>query len=663
MKKKNRFKSMMRSASFVYVIMVLALACLLLRFDTPVPTAVALILVSALMLLHLLLERRGRIMKIERYLGLGLSEEAADSENRLPFNVPEPMAGVRVDGTLAWYNKAFSDAFTSGGFAETLEEIFPGVSVDDIIAEKGERVKEVSFGQLSYRLHPTVMRSADPDKAAVVIFAENASDVNLLKSAARDARAVVMNVKVDNYDETVADAGENEQLELSASVDRAITGWVHEAGGLVRKLEKDRYVVVLQNSAFDKIAADKFSILSAVKSITVLSASSPTLSIGVGVGGESPAECDSFARAALDMALGRGGDQAVVCDAGRFSYYGGSTKDVEKRTRVKARVMAQSLKEHILAAENVVVMGHKNADVDAVGAAIGLACAAFHLERDVKILLSGDGEDSAVRSLVDIITKNHYHDGLFVGRGQVKDYVNGRTLLIICDTHRPELVEMPELLDMAGCKAMLDHHRRSESFIEGCDVVYHEPGASSACEMVTEILMYTDGGLSLSTIDATALYAGIILDTKNFVFKTGSRTFEAAAYLRNAGVDTIKVKQLFRESPDDYRVKSDVVASAKIDDRGISHAKVFTELPAALTAQAADDMLDVEGVAASFVISRDGDGARISARSLGEVNVQLICERLGGGGHALAAAAQLKSISVNDAAKKLKAAVDEYFNG
>ncbi len=661
MKKKNRFSSIMRSTSFVYVIAVLVLACILLRFDAPLPVAAALILISALMLLHLILERRGRIMKIERYLGLGLSEEPSENENRLPFNVPEPMAGVRVDGTLVWYNKAFSDAFTSGGFAETLDEIFPSVSVDEIITDKGSRVIEASFGQLSYRLHPTVMRNADPDKAAVVIFAENASDVNLLKSAARDARSVVMNVKVDNYDETVADAGENEQLELTASIDRAITGWVHDAGGLVRKLEKDRYVVVLQSAAFDRIVADKFSILSAVKSIAVLSASAPTLSIGVGVGGESPAECDSFARAALDMALGRGGDQAVVCDAGRFSYYGGSTKDVEKRTRVKARVMAQSLKEHILAAENVVVMGHKNADVDAVGAAIGVACAAFHLERDVKILLNT--ENAAVRSLVDVITKNHYHDGLFVGRNQVKEYVDGGTLLIICDTHRPELTEMPDLLDIAGCKAMIDHHRRSESFIEGCEMVYHEPGASSACEMVTEILMYMDGGLSLSTIDATALYAGIILDTKNFVFKTGARTFEAAAYLRNAGVDTIRVKQFFRETPDDYRQKSDIVASAKIDDRGISHAKVFAELPAALIAQAADEMLDVEGVTASFVISRDGDGVRISARSLGDVNVQLICERLGGGGHALVAAAQIRSISVNDASKKLKNAVDDYFNG
>lgn len=658
MKNNNKlFRSMLHSTALVYVLGVLAFTALMMEgytFAAPV-----LLAISALMLLHLFYERRGRVIKIERYLGR-LSGEEAEQGDRISFNIPEPMAGVRVDGSLAWYNKAFGDSFLTRGPGSGISEIFPELSVEGMIADKGVHPVSATKGQMNYRIHPTLTKTTDPDKAAVILYIEDISEAGLLRSAARAARPVVMSITVDNYDETIADAGENEQLELTASIDRVLISWVNNAGGLVRKLEKDRYVCVFSNADFETILADKFSVLKDIKNINVLTAATPTLSIGVGAGGKTLAECDNFARAALDMALGRGGDQAAVCDAGKFSYYGGTTKEVEKRTRVKARVMAQSLKEHMLSAENVVIMGHRSADIDAVGSAIGLACAAAHLDRDVKILFNS--EDAAVRAVVDLITKNHYHDGLFVSRESVKDYITSRTLLIICDTHRPDLTEMPELLDMASRKVLLDHHRRSESYIEGCNLVYHEPGASSTCEMVTEILMYMDGGLSLSTVDATALYAGIVLDTKNFVFKTGSRTFEAAAYLRNAGVDTIKVKQFFRESPEVHRIKRDIMDQAEIDKRGICISQAFMEVPPAVIAQAADEMLDIDCVKASFVISKDGDGARISGRSLGEINVQLICERLGGGGHAMLAAAQLKNISVRDAAKRLSDAIGEYFD-
>lgn len=656
MKRNKYFNSLFGSSAFIYIILVLI--CAVFTFRESVFAGAVLFVSSIFMLLHLFFERQNRMKKMKKYFDR-LSGETLEKNNRLMFNIPDPIAGIRVDGTFVWYNKPFYEAFLQNNLGKKLCEIFPDVHVADIIADNGVHPINVKTDSMEYKILPTIVNSTDPEKAAIILYFENISDVNLLKSIARDNRPVVMSITIDNYDETIADAGENEQLEVTASIDRILINWANTCGGLARKLEKDRYLAVFSYAAFEKITESKFSVLNEIKNITVLSVSSPTLSIGVGTGGETLAECDNFARAALDMALGRGGDQAAVCDGGKFSYYGGSTKEIDKRTRVKARVMAQSLKEHIVSAENVIIMGHKEADIDAVGAAIGLSCAVSHLGRDAKILLNS--EDSAVMSIVDIITKNHYHDGLFVGRSQIRDYIGPRTLLIICDTHRPELTEMPELLEQISRKVLLDHHRRSESFIEGCDLVYHEPGASSTCEMVTEILMYMDGGLSLSTIDATALYSGIILDTKSFVFKTGSRTFEAAAYLRNAGVDTIKVKQFFRESPEAYRIKSDIVSAAKIDDRGICISKVYAELPASLIAQAADEMLDIDAVCASFVISKDGDGIRISSRSLGDVNVQLIMEKLGGGGHALLAAVQLRQTSVDEGTEQLEKAIDEYF--
>lgn len=657
MKKNKFFNSLLHSTAFVYIIVVLV--CAVFIFRESKVAAIALFASSALMFVHLFVERQRRMTKMKKYFDR-LAGETLEHNNRLMFNIPDPIAGIRVDGTFAWYNVPFNEAFLQNNFSQKLCELFPDVHVKDIIEDKGAHPISVSFNSMEYSILPTIVNNVDPEKAAIILYFENITDTNRLKSLAMDMRPVVMSIKIDNYDETIADAGENEQLELTASVDRMLINWVNSMGGLTRKLEKDRYLAVFSYKAYKKISENRFEILNEIRSITVMSVTAPTLSIGVGMGGENISECDNFARAALDMALGRGGDQATVCDGGKFSYFGGTAKEVEKRTKVKARVMAQSLKDRITAAENVVIMGHKSADIDAVGAAIGLACAAAYIGRDAKILLNS--EDSAVNSIVGLITRNHYHDGMFIGRSQVRDYINPNTLLIICDTHRPELTEMPELLDAAEHKILLDHHRRSESFIEGCEVVYHEPGASSTCEMVTEILMYMDGGLSLSTIDATALYSGIILDTKNFVFKTGARTFEAAAFLRNAGVDTIKVKQFFRESASVHNTRNAIVSEAEIDERGIAVSKSYEELPVAVIAQAADDMLDIDKVSASFVVSKEQDGAKISARSLGDVNVQLIMEALGGGGHAMAAAAQLGKSSVDEAADRLYEAIDEYLS-
>ena len=653
---KNKYlSSLAKSSAYIYVVLVLICAAFVVKEN--LFAGCVLFACSLIMLLHNFMERYSRMQKMKKYFDQ-LSGEALAQSDRLMFNIPDPIAGVKVDGSLAWYNAPFYEAFYRTDFGRKLCEIFPDVHVSDIIADKGAHPINISYGGMEYNIIPTIVNDTDPEKPALILYFENVTDVNRLRKLAMGERPVVMNIIIDNYGETIADAGENEQLEIIASIDRTLIGWGNALGGLIRKLERDRYVAVFSSSTFDRIQAENFSVTAEIKNISLVAMASPTLSIGVGLGGETIADCDSYARMALDMALGRGGDQVAVCDGGKFSYFGGSSKEIEKRTRVKARVMATAIRGHILSSSNVIIMGHKAADVDAIGAAIGLARAANYLERDVKILLNSN--DTAVRALVDTINRNHYHDGLFVGRSQVRDYVTDNTLLIICDTHRPSLTEMPELLETVKHKILLDNHRKSESFVEGCELVYHEPAASSTCEMVTEILMYMEGGLNLTTIDATALYAGIVLDTKNFVLKTGSRTFEAAAYLRNAGVDTLKVKQFFRESPESYRVRTDLISAAAIDEKGVCISVSNDEVPQSLASQAADSMLDIEGVRASFVVFRDGDGVRISGRSLGEINVQLIAEQLGGGGHAMAAAAQLSRTSVSDGAVRLMEAIDKY---
>ena len=358
------------------------------------------------------------------------------------------------------------------------------------------------------------------------------------------------------------------------------------------------------------------------------------------------------------MALGRGGDQSVIRENGKFRYFGGNSKETEKQTKVKARVMARNLRELIENSDNVLIMGHRNSDADAIGAAIGVASMANHLKKDAKVLLMT--KDVTVKMLLKKIEDNHYHDGMFINKAGLKEYITPKTLLVICDTHIPEYTEMPELIEHIKTKVVIDHHRRSESFVENADLVYHEPFSSSTCEMVTELMQYFSNHFSVSTVDAEALYAGIAVDTKNFTFKTGVRTFEAAAYLRNAGVDTLHVKKLFRETIDNYKLKACIVTEAQLYSNNIAISLFSGVVPHIVVAEAADEMLEINDIKASFVVARADDGTVIiSGRSLGEVNVQVILEKLGGGGHMMTAGAQLVGTSVADVGEMLKNAIDE----
>jgi len=358
------------------------------------------------------------------------------------------------------------------------------------------------------------------------------------------------------------------------------------------------------------------------------------------------------------MALGRGGDQVVIRENGKFKYFGGNSKETEKRTKVKARIMAHNLRELMEASDNVLVMGHRDSDADAVGAAIGIASLANFAKKDAKIVLTT--RDDTVSLLLKKIEENHYHDNMFIGKNGVKEFITPKTLLIICDTHIPEYTEMPELLESIKTKVVIDHHRRSESFISNADLMYHEPFASSTCEMVAEIMQYFANHYSVSTVDAEALYLGIAVDTKNFTFKTGVRTFEAAAYLRAAGVDTLHVKKLLRRTIENHKLKASIVTEAQLYRDNIAISLYSGVVPHLVIASAADEMLEINDIKASFVVARsESNNVMISGRSLGEINVQVVLEKLGGGGHMMVAGAQIEGVSVSDASDILKKAIDE----
>ncbi|MBO5930054.1 MAG: DHH family phosphoesterase, partial [Clostridia bacterium] len=405
----------------------------------------------------------------------------------------------------------------------------------------------------------------------------------------------------------------------------------------------------------------KFDILNRVRNISENNTISATISIGIGLNGGTLSENDAFAKNAINMALGRGGDQFVIKDNEQFRFYGSSTKEHEKSTRVKARVVSFALAGLINNAENVVVLTHNNADVDGFGAALGIYRICRIQDKPINICM--DTYDRTVANMIARLENSEEYEGLVISTAQAATKITQNTLIVIVDTHKTSLLEASALLKPTKQIVLIDHHRRSADFIEHTALVYHEPYASSACEMVTEILQYTTDKMSLTKLEAEALYSGIVIDTKNFTFKTGVRTFEAASFLRKQGVDTVAVKTMFQQDLQSYIKRSEIIKNATIvrENIAVSIAPVSDESTHVVAAQAADELLNVKGITASFVIFNAGNSVNISGRSLGGINVQLILEKLGGGGHLTIAGAQLPELTQNEAKEQLLAAIDEYY--
>ena len=475
-----------------------------------------------------------------------------------------------------------------------------------------------------------------------------------------DQRMIAGLIYIDNYDEVMESVEEVRQSLLVALIDRKINKYIGDVDGIVKKLEKDKYFIVLRKDAYKKLKEDKFSLLEEVKQVNIGNSRSATLSIGLGLNTATYALSYQYARVAIDLALARGGDQAVIKDCNGITYFGGKKEQTAKNTRVKARVKAEALREFIVTRDKVIVMGHKIADPDSFGACMGIYRAAVSLEKKAHIVINE--VTGSVRPLYDeILESPAYEDDIFITSEQALDYVDDNAMVIVVDTNKPQMTECPELLKRSKMIAVLDHHRQSSNIIENAVLSYVEPYSSSTCEMIAEVLQYMVDDIKFPALEAECMYAGIMIDTRNFMNRTGVRTFEAAAFLRRCGADITRVRKMFRDDMASYQAKAEAVRNAEVYRKEYAIAVCPSDIdsPTVLAAQAANELLDISGIKASFVLTEYENKIYMSARSIDEVNVQIIAEKLGGGGHINSAGAQFDHTNMHEAVSALKETIDK----
>lgn len=568
-----------------------------------------------------------------------------------------PYALMSERGDLVWMNKAFQKLTKEEKYQKHLCNLFP--ELVDQLPGPGETNKvNLKFHEISYRAEMVYLSEEQPF-ISLALYDVTAHMEALV--AIEEQKTVLGLIYVDNYEEVMKSTESVRQSLLAALIERKLNKYFDTYGGLVRKLDKDKYFFVMPKKGLLRIQEDRFSLLEDVKTLNIGNETSVTLSIGAGLDGETLAANSEYARMAIDLCLGRGGDQAVIRTPEGSRFYGGKSQKQENTTRVKARIKAQALKELLVTKSQILVMGHKLSDIDSVGAAIGIYRAARSLDKRVHIVL--EDVTSSVRPLLQrFVNDPEYPPDLIVNRERALELINDSTTVVVVDANRPSYTECPELLSRAKSIVVLDHHRQGNEVVEHATLSYIEPYASSACEMVAEILQYFSDNLKLKPVEADAIYAGIVIDTNNFMNKTGVRTFEAAAYLRRCGADMTRVRKMFRERMEDYRAKAQAVSSVELFEGcfalGICPGEGI-ESPMIVGAQAANELLDVIGVKASIIFTKYQDQIYLSARSIDEVNVQLIMERLGGGGHLSTAGAQLKGCTVEEAMELVKETIHQ----
>ena len=494
----------------------------------------------------------------------------------------------------------------------------------------------------------------------ILYFIDDTENIKLQKEY-KDSKTCVAIIMVDNYEETMQRLESEERPQAIAEIDKYIYEWTDETNGVLIKTEKDKYIYLFEQRYLETVKEDKFSILDKIKDIDIKEKVQFTLSIAVSNNGSTDKEKYKSAQDAMDIVLGRGGDQAVIRENDIYKFFGGRAEEVEKRTKVKARIVAQALENLITESKKVMIMGHTNPDMDSVGASLGIYRLAKTLNKNAYIIM--DENTPTLEAFKQSIEKDAEYEDVIINKEVALENVDNDTLLVIVDTHKLSYVEAPELVDKTDEIVIIDHHRRSADFIEKATLTFQEVYASSASELVAELLQYVKEKVELKTIEAESLYAGIMMDTKNFTFKTGVRTFEAAAYLRKCSVDIIRVKKWFQSDLISYNKIADIVKNAEIinDSIAISICEEKSKDVNVLCAKAADELLTISNVTASFVIGNLEDKICISGRSIGDINVQLILEKLGGGGHITLAGAQVEGMTLEEAKQELIKRIDEYF--
>ncbi len=586
-----------------------------------------------------------------------IDEEIEQLERLSLYDIPLSVTIVDNMNKIVWFNNEFSRCFEEEAVYGSSIEVITKLSFDKLIGKEGYEIK---YKNCYYRVYATVPQEKDA-KEVYMIYFQDITKLRILEIEKRMSQPVVMLFVIDSYEEMFGGSTESETANVTVQIDKLLEDFVNGTSGILKKHSKDRFWAVVEEKHIRALIEEKVRILDQVREIQVNDRMSVTLSIGIGRTAKTIAESEAYAKQALDMALGRGGDQAAIKTDNGFEFYGGVSMGVERHTKVKTRIIANSLIEAIEGADDVYIMGHRNSDLDSIGSAVGLAAAIKRLGKDAYAVI--DKNTTLSIQLYDYLNEKD-KSGIFTTPTQAIENFKENSLLIIVDTHNPQIVDVPELLEDAKKLVIIDHHRKMVNYIDTSMIFHHEPYASSASEMVTELLQYFGDAGKISSFHAEALLAGITLDTKNFTLRTGVRTFEAAAFLRKLGADTVNVKTLFASSISSYKQKTEIVSSAWIyKNCAIAVTDKTTEEMRVVAAQAADELLGVADVSASFVLSKTGnDEISISGRSLGAVNVQLIAETLGGGGHQTMAGAQFKGLSQDEVTEKLKAAIDKYYS-
>ena len=588
-----------------------------------------------------------------------------------------PYAILDDEGYIIWTNRAFEKAVhKEKGYRKSITSLFPSITREKLPGESEFAEVNLTFENNFYSAKMRKIPMRDMVDSSDIVEAEEYKgylvafylfDETALKIALKeveDQSLAVGLIYLDNYDEALESVEEVRRSLLIALIDRKINKYIAAQDGICKKMEKDKYMVVLRRKAAEVLQEEKFDILEEVKTVNIGNEMAVTISIGLGVDGYTYAQNYEFARNAIDLALGRGGDQAVVKTPQNITYFGGKSQQVEKNTRVKARVKAQALREIISGKERVLIMGHRIPDADSFGAAVGIYRIAKTLDREAHIVLSGVG--ATIQPVLDLF-KSHdgYRDSVIIDGQQAMELAGSNTVLVVVDVNKPSITECPELLRICKSIVVLDHHRQGSEAVENATLSYVEAYASSTCEMVSEILQYIGESIRITAEEANCMYSGMMIDTNNFTAKTGVRTFEAAAFLRRNGADVTKVRKLFREDAIEYKTKADAVSQAEIYKHAFAISICKSEniqSPTVVGAQAANELLNIKGVKASFVLTDYQNQVFISARSIDEVNVQVIMEKMGGGGHLGIAGCQLSGVSVFEGIGLLKGTLDKMIN-
>ena len=656
------------SKTKIYLAVIAILLIILCVKDTTfiVPS----IVVYALIVMYSLWTNNKRIDEISKHIQ-DVTVNVDSTIKTSLVNSPFSLIIMETDGSVIWKSSKFVSEFANTDINNIIKSLAKEIKLDILESKLNKETiknssieKQIEIGKNTYKVLGEYVKSKKKkqnDYMMTLYFINYTEYLTTLKKLENEKSCVGF-IMIDNYDEMVELLPDDKKALILAEVEKKIFDWASRNNGAIVKSDRKTYAYFIEQKDLDKIKEQKFDILDEIKDIDTDETVTLTLSIAISNEGETNYEKYKSAQTAMDIVLGRGGDQAVVRENEKYIFFGGRTLEVEKRTKVKARTVARALEQIITEAENVMIMGHANSDIDSMGSSLGIYRLAKSIGKEAYIVNTVSG--LSIDSFIEALKKEDEYKGIFINKAEALNKVTKETLLVVVDTNKNSYVEVPELIDETNKIVVIDHHRKSPDFIQNTILTFHEVYASSAAELVTEILQYVETEVNLTELEAEGLYAGIMMDTKNFTFKTGVRTFEAAAFLRKKGVDILKVKRWFQSNLKSYNQIADIVKSAELinESIGISIYEKEDKNANLICAKAADELLTISDITASFVLGKSGDKIFVSGRSIGDINVQIILEKLGGGGHITVAGAQLEGMTLEEAKQELIIRINEYFS-